>query len=1137
MNKVLTESTPEKPKLERGQILDGEIFSEPMRVESVVPHPPDLWTVGLVGIRTEHFRSVRLTAEQVSKLTIHSPTPTYSGDGAVLRLGLQAYTLGVAFEFDPYFGLSLSRVDPLPHQLEAIYENVLKLPTIRFLLADDAGAGKTIMAGLLLRELKLRGLVDRTLIVCPAALAFNWQRELAEKFGERFVHLRGSDLRAQYGVNPWKDRNQIITSLDLARKLDVLPGLRQASWDLVIVDEAHRMSASAPDKKTLRYRLGELLRDTTANMLLLTATPHKGDPENFSLFLQLLDQDAFADVRSIRQAMAERRAPFYIRRLKEAMIYFPERQPDGTWLAKKIFTHRLPRTVRFNIDGTEYDLYRAVTRFVKSQSARAAAAEERNPQARALGFLMALFQRRLASSTWSLKKSLERRANLLEKKVGRAGVIVKDLPPEIPDEEDLEEMDASDRELWEERLEAIDVSRNAQEIRRDVEELRKLCKQADDVISAGSEAKLSRLKAILSQEGFFENKEQRLLIFTEFKETLDYLVGKLREWGFRVGFIHGGMKSEPRDEPGTRLHTEQAFWDGEIQILVATEAAGEGINLQCCHIMMNYDIPWNPNRLEQRMGRIHRYGQTKDCLIFNCVAVNTVEGRVLEKLLEKLQEIRDALEDDTVFNVVGEILPAAYIERVLRDYYSGRLGEHDLEDRFLRNVNEERFRAICQNALEGLATRSLNLPSLVERRAKSQERRVVPETVARFMMDTSTLAGLALKSISTLPHTFDPGLTPPELKRHEQDTDWRLGSLLRRYSRFSTHRKTADENNLEWVTPGHPLFEALRRHTVEKARPSFVSGGCFYSVIADKPSRLDIYRARVVDGLGQVVHERLFAIEISEKSNPVIKDPWMLGNLQPAKVPDELPPILDLPEPRSFLDDKALTPFLEEVQKERVSEVDRVAKYVEISLTELIGREDMKIGRLSDERDRGVEGAAGLLSQTETRQAELLDRRQRRREELGRQKQLTLQGVERLTTVLILPHPDSLRQDLRHLRPDPEVEAIAMTTAIQYEENAGRRVEDVHERDLGYDLSSMDPESGELRLIEVKGLSHFEGSILLTPNEFRVAQDRRDCYWLYVVTGCKTEKTNLGPHKDPANYPWQPVQKIEHYVLPLSKIK
>jgi superfamily II DNA/RNA helicase len=234
------------------------------------------------------------------------------------------------------------------------------------------------------------------------------------------------------------------------------------------------------------------------------------------------------------------------------------------------------------------------------------------------------------------------------------------------------------------------------------------------------EAKLSELEDLLQKEGFFDRPEQRLLLFTEFKDTLDYLVDRLKSWGFRVGCIHGGMKSGSRDEPGTRLHAEQQFREGAIQILVATEAAGEGINLQVCNILFNYDIPWNPNRLEQRMGRIHRYGQRKDCLIFNFVATNTIEGRVLQRLLQKLQEIRDALEDDAVFNVVGEVLPAAQVERVLRDYYAGRLGDADLEDRLLRDVDESQFRAICQNALEGLASKKLNLEMLIERRARGR---------------------------------------------------------------------------------------------------------------------------------------------------------------------------------------------------------------------------------------------------------------------------------------------------------------------------------------------------------------------------------------------------------------------------------
>src|SRR5439155_18323851 len=319
-------SQPDIPPIYEGQILSGSLFSEPMRVETVRPGGPDTWIVGLVGTQTERFRSVTLSLADLKGLRILEPTCSYKGDGQVLRLGLQAYALGIAYEFDPYFGLSISRVDPLPHQLESIYDHLLKLARVRFLLADDSEAGKTIMAGLLIRELKLRGLAERILIVCPANLAFQWQRELKEKFDEKFHVIRGDAIRDQFGINQWIEHKQILTSLDLAKRTDILPGLKQVHWDLVIVDEAHRMSAADSEHKSQRYRLGELLRDTSDHFLLLTATPHKGIPENFSLFLQLLDQDAYADVKSIHQAMERRQAPFYLRRTKEAMVYFPERQ-------------------------------------------------------------------------------------------------------------------------------------------------------------------------------------------------------------------------------------------------------------------------------------------------------------------------------------------------------------------------------------------------------------------------------------------------------------------------------------------------------------------------------------------------------------------------------------------------------------------------------------------------------------------------------------------------------------------------------------------------------------------------------------------------------------------------------------------
>jgi superfamily II DNA or RNA helicase len=1126
-------SSSPKVQIAIGSILEGPFWDERVRVETLRDNGPNSWTIGVVGLRTERFRTVNLSETDLANITVHNPDRKYNGDGRLLRLGLQAYALGIAYEFDPYFGLSISRVDPLPHQLEAIYDYLLKPPRVRFLLADDAGAGKTIMAGLLIRELKLRGLVERVLIVCPANLAFQWQRELKEKFDEKFIVMKGPDLREQFGVNQWLERNQIITSLDLAKRTEILPSLRQVRWDLVIVDEAHRMSASAEDKKSMRYKLGELLREASDHMLLLTATPHKGDPANFTLFLQLLDQDAYADVRSIRQAMEQQRAPFYLRRTKEAMVYFPKRQPDGTWVAERIFTKRIPKTVRFNIDGDEFDLYRDVTNYVKRQSRRAFQ-QSNDPRARAIGFLMTLYQRRLASSASALCRSLEKRAKRLAENLKRAQQVAAEAPPNLPDLDEIEEMDDAERERLETMIEAVTLASNPQHVCEDIAELETLAEQARAVMESGAEAKLSRFENLLREEGFFDNPDQRLLIFTEFKDTLDYLVDCLRKWGFRVGFIHGQMKPGSRDEPNTRLYSEQQFKEGAIQVLVATEAAGEGINLQSCHIMFNYDIPWNPNRLEQRMGRIHRYGQKKDCLIFNFVAANTVEGQVLESLLEKLEEIRDALEDDAVFNVVGEVLPAAYLDRILREYYAGELGQEDLEDRVLRNVSEEKFRAICQNALEGLAAKGLNLAMLVERRARAQERRIVPETIARFISEAAEFVPFKLQKYARLPHTFDPATTPRVLRRYETEKDWKLPAMANRYPRLTTDRKTAEDNNLEWVTPGHPLFESLRRHTLESSHQAFVDGACFYSLAHAAPARLDFYRARVVDGLRDTIHERLFVIEIREGAEPDLKEPSCLTGLQPAEAPSILPAVAGMSEAASWLDANALQPFLDEVKQERSAELERIAQHIELSLTELIAREDQLIGRLSEEKERGVEGAAGILAQAEERCAKLEARRQQRRQELGRQRALTLQSVERIAAALLLPHPERNSPDLRRLRPNPETEATAMRVAMEYEGAAGRTVTDVHEQNLGYDLTGLDTESGELRLIEVKGLAASGGAVILTPNEQRVAEDRRDCYWLYVVTDCATDSPQLNLIKDPSRLEWHEVRKVSHYWIDVA---
>jgi len=727
---------------------------------------------------------------------------------------------------------------------------------------------------------------------------------------------------------------------------------------------------------------------------------------------------------------------------------------------------------------------------------------------------------------------LESRARRLDEGLKKAQQLAHLAPVEVPDPEELEEMEEAEREHLDELLAAATLAGNADQVRDEIAELKSVAVQAQSVEDAGCEAKLSRLRELLHEGRFFDQPTQRLLIFTEFKDTLDYLVTKLAGWGFKVGFIHGRMAPGARDQPGSRLHAEQQFRDGEIQVLVATEAAGEGINLQCCHILFNYDIPWNPNRLEQRMGRIHRYGQTEDCLISNFVATNTIEGQVLRKLLEKLQEIRDALDDDAVFNVVGEVLPAAHIERILRQYYAGDLGDADLEDRLLKDVDETNFRSICQNALEGLAAKKLNLDMLIERRAKAQECRLVPESIAWFLTEAAEYVPLPLKPVPKLPHAFDPPKTPLVLRRYESEPDWKLPRLVDKYPRCTTDRETAEKQSLEWVTPGHSLFESVRRHTLARSRPELAKGACFYSVHHDRPYRIDFFRARVVDGLGQTVHERLFALQVSHDGSCSLQEPGVLGNLTAAPAPAELPDAVYQPEPAGWLHQNAFKPFLEEVESERVQEVERIAAHIELSLTELLQKADDEIGRAATDVEQNLQGAEGRLAQAEARHSELLARRDKRRQELERQRSLSIQAVERITSVLVLPHPDREAPEVRrlNLRPDPETEAIAMKVVIDHERSLGRQVFDVHKKNLGYDVTSLDLNSGELRLIEVKGIGAAAGTVVLTPNERWVAQDRRDCYWLYVVLDCKTKPT-LQEVPDPARFPWQEVVKVEHYYL------
>src|SRR6516164_6988718 len=400
----------QREQLKPNVVLRGPLFPEPVQVILAQPMGQAV-KLFATGVKSGQTYQPILNAEQLATLEASPEKEPFDGDPQRFRLGIEALRLGLAYEHDPYFSLSIARVDPLPHQLEAVYDYFIKLPRIRFLLADDPGAGKTIMAGLLIKELKVRGLAKRTLILTPANLSFQWQRELKDKFRESFEVVRSDVLRANYGMNPWQEKNQVITSVSWVSRIeDANESLLRSQWDLVIVDEAHKMSAASPDKKTMAYKLGEELSKRTDHYLLMTATPHKGDADNFCLFLELLDRDVYADEKSLEEAMRRQGAPFYLRRVKEALVTFPD--PD-TGEVKTLFTRRNVRTTEFSMTDAELDFYDALTRYVEDQSIKAAA--EDSARGRALGFTMAMLQRRFASSVYAVRRSLERMKDKREK--------------------------------------------------------------------------------------------------------------------------------------------------------------------------------------------------------------------------------------------------------------------------------------------------------------------------------------------------------------------------------------------------------------------------------------------------------------------------------------------------------------------------------------------------------------------------------------------------------------------------------------------------------------------------------------------------------------------------------------------------
>ena len=1084
-------------EIRSGTIVQSSFFPEPVKIEKVENFGDYIRIVGATINSNQHVDTI-IPNEEISRLKAFTYDTDFSADSESVFLGLEAYRFRLASLFDPILAMNVSRVDPLPHQIEAVYGYVLKLPRIRFLIADDPGAGKTIMAGLVIKELKLRGLAKRILIVVPGHLKDQWRRELKERFSENFVIVDRHTMDAHFGENVWERENQIITSIDFAKQEHILNSLGSVHWDLVIVDEAHKMSAYSYGEKvnkTARYKLGEVLSRTSEHLLFLTATPHKGDPENFRLFLDLLEPGFFYSQSMLMESIRNRDNPLFIRRLKEDLRDF-----EG----KPLFLPRYVYTVKFNITNEERELYNELSRYVVNQYNKALKSEKK----RNVAFALIILQRRMASSVYALKRSLERRKKRLEEYL-RDGIEREIKPADIEEIEDYEE-----KERWkiEQDWEALSVAETKEELEKEIKTIERLIEMADEIISKESEVKLKELKKLMERD---EIKNQKILIFTESRDTLDYLYDKIRSWGYSVNYIHGGMKLEDR------IKAEKEF-KHNTQVMVATEAAGEGINLQFCNIMINYDIPWNPNRLEQRMGRIHRYGQTKEVFIYNLVNEDTREGMVLSRLLDKINEIRNAL-GDRVFDVIGEIFPGKDLYKLVIDAAANARSIDEILATIEAKLDEEYIARIKNVLGESLATRFIDYTRIKEMAEKAKEYRLIPEYTEEFFKRAFEKAG---GKVTKTGDFYRIDSIPYEVKKIAAEDNFKntWGILASRYRNVTFDKEIAKHHSdAEFVSFGHPLFEAVLECVLRNYLKDCMKGAVFRDPSGIYNGVIFFFEGEVRDGKGIMAGKRLFAIYRSENGEIKELNPSIIWDLAPYNGRFNLEE--ESKREAEGYAIRALMSFKDELLKERLRQAEIKEKYGVKSLESLIRKYDIKLLEYEERRKKG-EKMDLAIQMAERRKKEYEKALEELKWEIEREKNLTV-SMPKLVGVIRVIAGDEMVSDA-------EIERIGMEVAMAYESMQGRTPEDVSAMNLGYDIRSKG--DGEVRYIEVKARAT-TGDVVLTPNEWFKAKRFKEQYWLYIVENAAINPT-LYIINNPAEK-LEVVEKVEavRFIVPVNEWK
>lgn len=1071
---------------------------------------------------------------------------SFDGDGALFRLVSEAHRIRLAHLFDPVLAVHTSIVDPLPHQITAVYESMLPRQPLRFLLADDPGAGKTIMAGLLMKELIARGDLQRCLVVCPGSLAEQWQDELYRRFHLPFEILTNDKLEAARTGNWFLETNLVIARLDkLSRNEDVQAKLQapDCGWDLVVCDEAHKMSAThfgGEIKYTKRYRLGQLLSTLTRHFLLMTATPHNGKEDDFQLFMALLDGDRF-EGRFRDGVHAVDVSDLMRRMVKENLMKF-----DST----PLFPERIAYTVPYKLSDTEAKLYKAVTDYVREEFNRAEALQN-DKRAGTVGFALTILQRRLASSPEAIFQSLRRRRERLEKRLReleilQRGAVAEALSQQGPslDEDDLEDLDeAPDNEVEQAEEQILDqatAARTIEELKAEIDTLQHLEALAAAVRRNAEDRKWKELANLLSEIFSFGEKEftessepsdfirrQKLVIFTEHRDTLNYLEGRISTLLGRpqaVVTIHGGMGREER----TKMQ-ESFRHDPEVQVLVATDAAGEGINLQRAHLMVNYDLPWNPNRLEQRFGRIHRIGQTEVCHLWNLIADETREGDVYFTLLQKLEQARSTL-GGQVFDVLGKV---QFDGKPLRELMIEAIRYGDdvevrarltriVENAFNRTQIEELLeeRALAHDAMD--ASRVQRVREDMER---ADARRLQPHYIESFFMEAFKRLGGSISQRE--PRRYFVSHVPAPVRARDRLIG--IGEpILPRYERIVFEKSLVSPQGqplAAFVCPGHPLLDATLDITLERNRDLLRRG----TILVDerdagtKPRVMFYLEHAIQDasvtrsGERHVVSKRMLYVELDAEGNA--RHLHYAPYLDYRPLTEEEPgvdAILSHPECAWIgrdLELRAQGHAIEHIVPEHDSEVrsrklellSKTEAAVKDRLTKEITYWDHRAEELKLQEQSGKTNARLNSGEARKRADALQARLEKRLEELRLERQISplppvvLGGVLVIPVGLIASMTGRPLSDTSKSTDNQAAAARAREIVMAIERELGFDPTDREFEKLGYDIESRIPGTGKLRFLEVKGRISGADTITVTKNEILYSLNKPEDFILAIV--------------------------------------